>query len=90
MKQLMLLCILFLFSCSDGDNVVITKLEYKKLTGDTLAPKYPKKVYVPSDTRDNTPYFEVWLGSDGHEYQRHAESHVSNQWIHYVGCKKCI
>ena len=58
MKQLMLLCILFLFSCSDD--------------------------------RDNTPYFEVWLGSDGHEYQRHAESHVSNQWIHYVGCKKCI
>jgi hypothetical protein len=90
MKQLMLLYILFLFSCSDGDNVVITKLEYKKLTGDTLAPKYPKKVYVPSNTRDNASYFEVWLGSDGHEYQQHKESHVPNQWVHYVGCKKCI
>ena len=89
MKKLMLLCVLFLFSCNDGDNVTITNSEYKKLTGDTLVPKYPKIVYVPSDAGDNTPYFEVWLGSDGHEYQLHVESHVRNQWDHYGGCKKC-
>ena len=89
MKKLMLLCVLFLFSCNDGDNVTITNSEYKKLTGDTLVPEYPKIVYVPSDVVDNTPYFEVWLGSDGHEYQLHVESHVRNQWDHYGGCKKC-
>jgi len=89
MKKLMLLCVLFLFSCNDGDNVTITNSEYKKLRGDTLVPEYPKTVYVPSDAGDNTPYFEVWLGSDGHEYQLNVESHVRNQWDHYGGCKKC-
>lgn len=50
---------------------------------------YPKYVYVNSDNSDNAKGFEIWLGSDGHEYQLHIESHVDDQWDHYAGCIKC-
>ena len=51
--------------------------------------EYPKIVYVPSESTDNAPSFEVWLANDGHEYQLHSEHRTLNQWIHYVGCVKC-
>ena len=91
MRKLALISIsLLLLSCNDNNGTVtISKDRYKILTGDTLKPKYPKEITVDSDDSDAAKGFDVFLGSDGHEYQLHAESHVSEQWIHYAGCELC-
>lgn len=80
-----------LFSCSNNtNNVTITKEEYSKLKGDTDRLSYPKTVYIINNPRVSAKSFDVYLGTDGHEYQLHLESRVDDQWIHYPGCQKCL
>ena len=85
MKKILLIFSIFLLSCGN-DKVTISKGEYQKLKGS----KYPKIITVLSDDSYNAKQFEVWLGSDGHEYQSHKESHVDYQWIHYIDCELCF
>jgi len=92
MKNLLLLSIcLSLLSCGDKqETVTIPAKEYKILKGDTIKPKYPKKVFVPRNNETGaTESFVVFLGSDGHEYQMHLQYATGNQWIHYAGCELC-
>jgi hypothetical protein len=91
MRKLALISIsLLLLSCKDNSGTVtISKDRYKILTGDTLKPKYPKKITVDSDDSYAAKAFDVFLGSDGHEYQSHGESHIVDQWVHYAGCELC-
>lgn len=90
MKKLIALpALLLLLSCGNSETVTIPKNDYQKLIGDTIKPKYPKKVFINSNSGDNVKDFEVFLGSDGHEYQSHGESHIANQWTHYAGCELC-
>ena len=91
MKKLTLLSITFLvLSCVDNsETVTISKDKYKILTGDTLKSKYPKEITVNSDDSNNSSGFTVFIGSDGHEYQNHMESHMKDQWTHYAGCGLC-
>ena len=91
MKQLLVaITCLSLISCGSNDTVILTREEYQLLKNDTVhLYKYPKIIQVPSTDSYNAKSFEVWLGSDGHEYQRHEESHVDKQWVHYAGCELC-
>ena len=91
MKKLALLSITFIvLSCGDNrETVTVSKEKYKILTGDTSKPKYPKEITVNSDDSDKAEGFTVFIGSDGHEYQSHMESHRKDQWIHYAGCELC-
>lgn len=91
MKKLTLLSITFIMlSCGDNsETVTISKDRYKILTGDTVNPKYPKEITVRSDESSNSEGFSVFIGSDGHEYQEHQESHMQDQWTHYAGCELC-
>lgn len=77
-----------LLSCSN-DNIVISKKEYAKLTGDTIKSKYPKTVMVPNQKEYTEKSFEVYHGSDSHEYVLHHEYHIDDQWTHYGGCELC-
>lgn len=85
MKKIVFILFIFLFSCGN-ETVRISKGEYQKLKGS----KYPKIITVLSDGGYKANQFEVWLGSDGHEYQSHKESHVAYQWIHYIDCELCF
>lgn len=89
---LTILTTLLLASCgSSSDEVVISQEDYKKLIGDTIKPEYPKTVEVlyTNNTWGVMREFTICLATDGHEYQRHYESDISDQWVHYGGCKKC-
>ena len=91
MKKSALLLITFIvLSCGHkSETVTVSREKYKILTGDTIRSKYPKEIIVNSDDSDNSPGFTVFIGSDGHEYQRHEESHRKDQWVHYAGCELC-
>lgn len=80
---------IFIFGCnSSEEKVVIPLSEYRSLKGDTLnKPEYPKVFTV------NNVTYNVYLGSDGHEYyemylgvggNRGTERH-----FHYPNCKLC-
>ena len=57
---------LILIGCGSNDNeVTITKEEFKKLTGDTINPEYPKPFKLLSERNSES---RIVLGSDGHEY----------------------
>lgn len=90
MKNLIiaLLTTLFISGC-ENDNVELTKEQYKQLIGDTIKPEYPKRIYIINHPEHTDEYFNVYLGSDSHEYQRHRESHTNDQWVHYGNCKLC-
>jgi hypothetical protein len=70
-------------------NVTIPMSEYQKLTGTEQPAKYPRVVNVPNDHSYMSGSFSVYLGSDGHEYVSHEESHNDDQWTHYGGCELC-
>ncbi len=82
----LLLSIIFLSSCGDN-NIIMTQEQYKKFK--EVKPKYPKIISVPNNGKDYSKVFEVYLGSDGHEYTSHQESHIYSQWTHYGGCELC-
>lgn len=80
MKQIITaIGLLFLFGCNNGKTVTIPVSEYKKLTSDTT---YPKIFSV------NNKDFEIYLGSDKHEYYM-IYTYVGSQAIHYPDCSKC-
>lgn len=83
MKKLLILISIFLFSCN-VETLTVPKEKHTEPKSE-----YPKFVYFDKTESNNSNYFKIWLGSDGHEYQSHKESHVSHQWIHYIDCKLC-
>ena len=87
-KKSMLVVIPFLlFSCGNSDKIEINKAGYDKIKG--AKSEYPKIITFDIEDYEKEKYFEVYLGSDGHEYQSHKESHLLSQWIHYIDCKFC-
>lgn len=83
MKNLILIFIsLFIFSCNN-DQVSISKDEYNRLKNiKVVKPEYPKTVTIKTPAGNEG--FEIYLGSDGHEYQNGRYS-----WNHYIECVKC-
>lgn len=77
-----------MISCTPNDKVVIDKIEYDKLRGiKPVVPLYPK-YFVVQDRR-----YEVYLGSDGHEYYNtwigESGYNVAKKDFHYPDCIKC-
>ena len=71
--------ILTLFFCScNNDTVTITREEYKQLKG----LEYPKHFTVNNET------YDVYLGSDKHEYYK-VRSYNATNYFHYIDCKYC-
>lgn len=89
MKNFIFSILVALLVSSCNESVTISKEEYNKLKGDTFKPEYPKTVNIINAPKFADTEFVVYLGSDGHEYQKHKESHVLDQWSHYADCKKC-
>jgi hypothetical protein len=82
MKNLALfaLVVTLFMSCSDSNTVEIPVSEYRRLTGDTLQPKYPRKITIQGGE------CQIYLGSDGCEYLV-GNSKTSSFWqIHYPQC----
>ena len=78
---------LILIGCGSNDNeVTITKEEFKKLTGDTIKPEYPKPFKLIGGTENNA---EVVLGSDRHEYIEFNWNSRSYNVLHSPECIKC-
>ena len=89
-KLIIIILLATLFGCGSKNTVTLTKEEYSKLKGGTSGLLYPKTVYIINNPRVAAESFDVYLGTDGHEYQLHLESHVNDQWIHYPDCIKCL
>jgi hypothetical protein len=89
MKNLALfaLAVTLFMGCSDSNTVEIPVSEYKKLKGDTLQPKYPKKIMI--DHGDWNQTCEIYLGSDGCEYLSGGSGYGFWQ-IHYQNCSNPI
>ena len=75
------------FGCSDSDTVEISVSEYKRLTGDTLQPKYPKKIVIHHGEWDEEMLINS--ASDGCEYASGGQGHGYWQ-IHYPQCSNPI
>jgi hypothetical protein len=90
MKNLALfaLAVTLFTGCSDSNTVEIPVSEYKKLKGDTLQPKYPKKIII-YHSRWNQDC-EISLGSDGCEYLEGNIGTSSTWCIHYPQCSNPI
>lgn len=80
MKLFIALLLMIILSCSNNDNVTITKKEYNQLKG--ISTEYPKHITIDDFT------WEITKGSDGHEY---CDNNQGNGYIcfHYPGCIKC-
>jgi hypothetical protein len=89
MKNLALfaLAVTLFMSCSDSNTVEIPVSEYKRLTGDTLQPKYPKKIVVYH--RNWNDDCEINLASDGCEYLSGGSGYGFWQ-VHYPQCSNSI
>ena len=81
-KIAIILTALLLNSCGDN-KVVLTKEQYKKLTGDTVKPEYPKYFEV------NNIKYEIYLGSNNHEFYKVPTYYYDDNYFHYPDCKKC-
>lgn len=81
-----LLMAVFITSCTQEGKVVIDKSEYESLKG-IKPPIYPKHFRVQD--RD----YEIYLGSDGHEYYNtwigESGYNVRQKDFHYPDCIKC-
>lgn len=89
MEKLILfaLAVILFMSCSNSDTMEIPVDEYKRLTGDTLHPKYPKKLIVYH--KDWKQECEINLASDGCEYVSGGGGHGFWQ-VHYPQCPNPI
>jgi hypothetical protein len=84
MKKLIPIILIFI-ACGNNENVVISKDEYYKLTGDTISHKYPKKFKLNGGYANN---LHIVLGSDGHEYIENMERYMY-VLLHTPECIKC-
>jgi hypothetical protein len=90
MNKILTIILLFItmISCSNDNNITISKEEYRKLKGDTTRSGYPKTFKV-----DEEEYI-IAVGSDGHEYYSmyiNVTGYIAHKrYFHYPGCIKCI
>lgn len=77
-----------MISCSNDNNITISKEEYRKLKGDTTRSEYPKTFKVGGEE------YIISVGNDGHEYYSMYINVIvwisSERYFHYPGCIKCI
>ena len=88
MKKLFFIIPVLFLACSNDSKdtyISISKSDYKKLIGDTIKPKYPKIINIDHKNSSYYKSFEVYLGSDGHEYT----PQYRGDWVHYGGCEFC-
>lgn len=91
MKKILFLAFLFIGCNSNNDTVTISKIEYRKLTGDSTEPVYPKPFerYNCYECGGNFNInFHIILASDGHEYIENDRGH-GYVFIHSPECIKC-
>jgi len=87
----LILILSILNSCvqqNNEDTVTISKMEYKKLIGDTIISEYPIPFKFENNEL-NSWNFYIILGEDKHEYLTNKVNGNSLILIHYPDCKKC-
>jgi len=88
MKYILLILILFTIGC--GDDVVISKSEYQRLTG-AVPNTYPKIIQIQNFKGVYEDYYVV-MSTDNHEYLTNKSGSSSTNWkllLHYPDCKLC-